>query len=374
MKLILSLTIFMLFGSREVIAQTQGSINISGPFYGPNCLEYGFGIRPGTTSGGSAEALTSVTWNFGDGSTVTINPYQGTAHSYTTSGTYTVTAIVTSMTNTYTLTTTLNAIGNTNAAGSGFTVSGTAPTYSFTYTGIGFDATYQVGHSYTIDFGDGTSQSGTALTNSGPIANHTYNQPGSYTVTLTHIFRQRGIPQIYCTWTSSIVLVVPEDPCCTSFSPEPGVEYWLSAWVQEDVTAPVISYSNKACIELEFVISGGNQLFRLEPSGDIIEGWQRIAGTFTMPANTTSLKINMINENNSIEAYFDDIRIYPFNGTMKSYVYDPETLLLTAELDDNNYATFYEYDKEGQLIRRKKETERGVMTIEESHLSNKKKD
>ena len=82
----------------------------------------------------------------------------------------------------------------------------------------------------------------------------------------------------------------------------------------------------------------------------------------------------MVNESSSIAAYFDDVRIHPFNASMKSYVYDPETLWLTAELDDNNYATFYEYDKEGQLIRIKKETARGIMTIQESRSSNPKKE
>jgi hypothetical protein len=51
---------------------------------------------------------------------------------------------------------------------------------------------------------------------------------------------------------------------------------------------------------------------------------------------------------------------------MKSFVYDPNTFRLMAELDANNYATFYEYDEEGGLVRVKKETERGVMTIKES--------
>jgi hypothetical protein len=51
---------------------------------------------------------------------------------------------------------------------------------------------------------------------------------------------------------------------------------------------------------------------------------------------------------------------------MKSFVYDPVNLRLTAELDENNYATFYEYDDDGALIRLKKETERGVKTIKET--------
>jgi hypothetical protein len=51
---------------------------------------------------------------------------------------------------------------------------------------------------------------------------------------------------------------------------------------------------------------------------------------------------------------------------MKSYVYNPVNLRLMAEMDENNYATFYEYDDEGTLIRVKKETERGIMTIKET--------
>ena len=58
---------------------------------------------------------------------------------------------------------------------------------------------------------------------------------------------------------------------------------------------------------------------------------------------------------------------------MKSYVYDPISLKLTAVLDENNYATFYEYDQEGTLIRTKKETERGIVTISENRQSNQKK-
>ena len=51
---------------------------------------------------------------------------------------------------------------------------------------------------------------------------------------------------------------------------------------------------------------------------------------------------------------------------MKSFVYNTVNLRLMAELDENNYATFYEYDDDGTLIRVKKETERGIMTIQET--------
>jgi hypothetical protein len=71
--------------------------------------------------------------------------------------------------------------------------------------------------------------------------------------------------------------------------------------------------------------------------------------------------------------YIDDIRIHPFDGQMKSYAYDPSSQRLWAELDENNFATFYEYDDEGILIRVKKETERGIMTIRETRSSYRKR-
>jgi hypothetical protein len=73
-----------------------------------------------------------------------------------------------------------------------------------------------------------------------------------------------------------------------------------------------------------------------------------------------------MNATSSAPVYFDDLRITPFNGNMKSFVYNPVNLRLMAELDENNYATFYEYDDEGTLIRLKKETERGIKTIKET--------
>lgn len=78
--------------------------------------------------------------------------------------------------------------------------------------------------------------------------------------------------------------------------------------------------------------------------------------------------------NSSIPVYFDDVRITPFNANMKSFVYDAVSLRLMAELDENNYATFYEYDNDGTLIRVNKETEKGIQTIKETRSSLYKED
>lgn len=58
---------------------------------------------------------------------------------------------------------------------------------------------------------------------------------------------------------------------------------------------------------------------------------------------------------------------------MKDFVYDSKSLRLMAELDENNYATFYDYDDQGALIRVKKETEKGIMTIQETRSVLKRK-
>jgi hypothetical protein len=154
--------------------------------------------------------------------------------------------------------------------------------------------------------------------------------------------------------------------CITSFSPQPG-KYMVSAWVKEENAAVgTLNYSNSKIA----VTFNGSAPTNLVPSGQIIDGWQRIEGELVIPAGSTTISVALTNM--SGVSFFDDIRFFPFDGSMMSYVYDPETLRLVAELDERNYATFYEYDEEGKLIRVKKETERGVMTIQENRNNTKK--
>jgi YD repeat-containing protein len=110
---------------------------------------------------------------------------------------------------------------------------------------------------------------------------------------------------------------------------------------------------------------GSATSYTLKPKGVIIEGWQRIEEVVDIPLTATSMNV-YLETATSTTAYFDDIRMQPFNANMKSFVYDPVNLRLVAELDENNHATFYEYDDEGTLIRLKKETERGIKTIKET--------
>lgn len=172
-------------------------------------------------------------------------------------------------------------------------------------------------------------------------------------------------------------------PCydCTSFDLLTDEKYLVSGWVkEEDPGLPNKQYKtfDKSYISIAFtdrnhVTIGTPDKFYA--TGEIIDGWQRIVGEFMVPTNVDDMTIELVNEsNNGKMVYFDDIRVLPSKGNMKSFVYDQKTQRLMAELDENNYSTFYEYDLEGGLIRIKKETEKGVFTIQETRSGNTKKE
>jgi hypothetical protein len=160
-----------------------------------------------------------------------------------------------------------------------------------------------------------------------------------------------------------------EKGCLSKFSPDSG-KYIFSAWVREDTACNPITYVNDS-IKINVTNDYGSFDFVLYPEGKIIEGWQRYEGVFNINYPGTTLSISLYAKD--VDCYFDDLRIHPFNSNMKSFVFDDRSLRLMAELDENNFATFYEYDDSGILIRVKKETDRGIMTIKESRSKNVRK-
>lgn len=149
----------------------------------------------------------------------------------------------------------------------------------------------------------------------------------------------------------------------------------LSAWVREQRANPYEKggYTNgKVRLVFRSIYGGVMGSYDFPASGPVIEGWQKIEGEFSVPSYSATVEVILLNNSSSIPVYFDDIRIHPLSGNMKSYVYDPVNLRLVAELDANNYATFYEYDEEGGLIRTKAETYEGVKTIKETRSANQK--
>lgn len=157
-----------------------------------------------------------------------------------------------------------------------------------------------------------------------------------------------------------------------TFSLLQGKKMLLSAWVKENTTDCKCSSYVKNSIAINY--TGNSQVETFYPTGNIIEGWQRYESVFTIPANATAVKVSLNNYPNSgYDVFFDDVRIHPFNANVKSFVYHSSNLRLMAELDENNYASFYEYDDDGTLTRVKKETQKGVKTITETRSAMQKR-
>jgi hypothetical protein len=154
--------------------------------------------------------------------------------------------------------------------------------------------------------------------------------------------------------------------CIGTFQPDSGY-YILGAWVKDSVSVTDTTYSNPE-ITVEVVKSGVTTAYHFKASGLIIEGWQRIEGRFKIPDGATIVRFKLKSSTENV-SWFDDIRVHPVSGNMKSYAYDPVSLRLMADMDENNYASFYEYDLEGNLARLKRETERGIVTIKETRSS-----
>lgn len=213
----------------------------------------------------------------------------------------------------------------------------------------------------------------TAGTHTGsPLSQTITNNTGQtqavvYTVTPTSVTGGcEGFSQTVTIYVKGVCVNGCDPVACTdcigSFAPDAGATYVISAWVQEANSATEMTYTGP---RLGIRYTGSSEVKTFSPGGPIIDGWQRIDTTFTVPQGATEVFIKLINTGSN-EVYFDDLRIHPNRSSMKSFVYDPVSLRLMAELDENNYATFYEYDEEGALIRVKKETERGVKTIKET--------
>jgi hypothetical protein len=168
-----------------------------------------------------------------------------------------------------------------------------------------------------------------------------------------------------------------DEDCLPPFSPNKvsGEKYLLTVWVHEEAaTDPLFTYEN---LLLDIKVNTTAATIEALPVAQIIEGWQRHEFIVTIPnlaaiTDPETIYITFTNDGTE-DMHLDDIRIQPLNALSKCYVYDYRTQRLMAELDENHYATFYEYDEEGKVVRVKKETERGIMTIQEGRYMTTKR-
>ena len=147
------------------------------------------------------------------------------------------------------------------------------------------------------------------------------------------------------------------------FEMNPEKTYLLSVWLNNGITdysSPVYSLPTDCGITID-----GASFYPFVGKSNIIDGWQQFEVEFK--TGVSSVQITL-----PLKYYVDDIRIFPVAANMKSFVYNAVNQKLMATLDENNFATIYEYDQEGNLIRIKKETSKGIMTQSESRSANPK--
>ncbi|MBD2769220.1 PKD domain-containing protein [Hymenobacter sp. BT664] len=151
---------------------------------------------------------------------------------------------------------------------------------------------------------------------------------------------------------------------------ETGKSYLLSAWVSvknSQVQTPKLA--DDLGVSLTFKNAQGtllaNRSVLFEPAGPVIEGWQQVRGVFTCPDKDAKLEVTF-RPGSTGTAWYDDLRLHPEKGNMKSYVYQLNDYRLRAILDEENFASFFYYDAQGNLYLTKKETEEGIKTLTEN--------
>jgi len=152
------------------------------------------------------------------------------------------------------------------------------------------------------------------------------------------------------------------------FEPVQGNEYIFNVWVKDNQP------TNKSVnISAYYQVPNYGYSYPVELNYKaVVEGWKLLEGRIKTQVSGYH-KMDFLLKANYDGIYIDDIRIHPKDAHLKSYAYDSRNFKLMAELDENAFATFYEYDDEGSLVRVKKETERGIATIKENRSSYRKK-
>lgn len=164
------------------------------------------------------------------------------------------------------------------------------------------------------------------------------------------------------------------------YYPKIGKKQVITGWVKMDQLFYQTTAIPALC-KIEILNRWRNTIgspITIIPTGPIIDGWQRFSGEFLLEnapqgdANSNPYLFRVTLKNTSTTTstiYFDDVRIQPVDANIKNYIYDDQHRV-KAILDENNYATFYDYNQKGELVSVRRETEKGIVTIQENRKNN----
>jgi PKD repeat protein len=171
-----------------VSATTSATVTVVNPptavlTASPNSAVAPVAVTADATGSSDSVGISSYTFDFGDGSSV-VGPQTASkaTHTYTTAGNYTLTVTVTDTAlATSQATASVAVLSPPTAALTETPISGYAPLSVIASGSTSAAGTYPIA-SYTFNFADGTPAVGPQP---GPTTSHTYNNPGTYTATLT---------------------------------------------------------------------------------------------------------------------------------------------------------------------------------------------
>ncbi|MEM6345622.1 MAG: hypothetical protein AAF927_17150 [Bacteroidota bacterium] len=238
-------------------------------------------------------------------------------------------------------------------------------------------------------------QSPVSIENSGPNLNGDYAHTGKQSLVINPgfpaaspiILRADMGSDLECTPSNltNSQYTVDDCDCAGNFRATWDKKYLMTFWVYGDAyhmgqvsNSPIDDYNG-----LEVNISVGGISYPVTPSplkkGSLLDGWQRYELSFELPTEAAFNAANVQGsaalfeikfENSGTQnLYLDDLVVQPYLSGIKTFVYDPVTLRLMAAMDNNGYATFYKYNKAGDLIGVQKETKEGIQSLNETRQS-----
>lgn len=151
---------------------------------------------------------------------------------------------------------------------------------------------------------------------------------------------------------------------------EVGRTYVAKVWVHR-LSPPTAALSLQINGTAGSAYTDTKTVTRNNPANVAVGDWVLMSVELEVPANfdtgtTHNLLLSLSNTGSTGKAYFDDLAFHPKDAVMTGNVYNGATGALVAQLDNDNFATFYTYDNAMRLTSASKEYSGGIRKVTES--------
>lgn len=151
---------------------------------------------------------------------------------------------------------------------------------------------------------------------------------------------------------------------------EVGRTYVAKVWVHK-LSPPTAALSIQINGTTTGAYSDTKTVMRNNPANVTVGDWVLMSVELEVPANfntgtTHNMLLSLSNNGSAGKAYFDDLAFHPKDAVMTGNVYNEKTGALVAQLDNDNFATFYTYDNAMRLTSTSKEYSGGIRKVTES--------